>query len=191
MIYFDTAIVESLKSIGCKKGSNFFRYYLKIETKAKSSKVAIVIMKNPAKACIHHLRINRSILGHEKIESDLTINNVIRKLRSYKTIIILNLYALMSSNTKQVKAYYYGRTRRKEKNTLEYIIKVIKINPNAKIFCAWGQQSEIPMREYSKKVYDFFKRSFKQKFDLGEYTNKNSAQWKKLTTIFPEHASKW
>ncbi len=194
MLYFDTKVVNKIQSIGYKSHSKFYRFYLSIETNCLNSDVAIVIMKNPSNACIKNLCINGTINPGQNIESDATINNVIKKLsNAYRDIIVLNLYPIMSPNPKVINRVYQNSNIAKttsayNRNT---IIQTIKQNRKAKIFCAWGQNSSIALNEYADKVCEFLKYCFKKNIPLGEFSSKVTNFWQPLTQIFPPHASKW
>ena len=196
---FDNSCVRHLKSKGFKYNKKCFRFYLEIETNAVTNDIAIVVMKNPAKACIQNLCINRCLTSQDSIESDSTVNNVIKLLKNqYKKIIILNLYPFMHSDTNEVKKIYHckrpvikqliSRTSRRNAFTIK---NTLKANINAKIFCAWGQESNLVLSEYSKIVYKFVRYCFRHHIVLGEFSATNNMLWNPLSSFLPAHGSQW
>ena len=172
---------------------------MEIETNATTNETAIVVMKNPAKACKQNLCINRYLTSQDTIESDSTVNNVIKLLKNqYKKIIILNLYPFMHSDTNEVKKFYrcqrqvikviISKTTQKNLFTIK---NTLKVNRNAKIFCAWGQESNLVLSEYSKIVYKFVRYCFRHHIVLGEFSATNNMLWKPLSSFLPAHGSQW
>ena len=197
---FDTNIVKYIRSTGYKYHRLSFRFYLEIETTAQNNDTAIVIMKNPAKACINHLCINRNLNSKTApVESDATVNHVIQKLgMQYKKIFIVNLYPFMHSHTKAVRRFLdctrkpimHIRSITSRKNKI-MIIQVLKSNRNAKIFCAWGQESNLCASKYAARIYEFVAYCFRYHIQLGEFTSNGNNPWKPLSTFFPTHGSMW
>ena len=176
-----------------------FRFYLEIETTATTNNVAIVVMKNPAKACIQNLCVNRYLTPKDTIESDNTVNNVLKLLgNQYKSIIILNLYPFMHSDTMVVKKFYHCQRpavkriiSKITRKNCSIIKNTLKTNRKAKIFCAWGQESNLNLSEYAETVYKFVTYCFRHHIPLGEYSTSNNLLWKPLLSFLPKHGSKW
>ncbi len=196
MYYIDSKKVKYVKSEGYKCERNSFRFYLELGTFSSVDEVAIVIMKNPAKACLHNL-YGAQNLTNLKIESDSTVNHVIDKLHNnYKKIIILNLYPYMASNTKIANNFLISY---KNKRLCDYVKKrnfytlqnVLKQNVTANIFCAWGKESSLNISMYAEDIYRLVSYCFRNHIKLGEYNRIMPSLWVPLRTFFPSHASKW
>lgn len=196
MYIFDSNKVTHIKSIGFKNNGKSFRFFLEIETTSTVLKTAIIIMKNPAKACMHHLCINKNITPKSRIESDSTVNHIIDKLYThYNRIVVLNLYPYMTSDTSIANKFYSNVDHKKmqdftNKKNRFVVISTLK-QYHADIFCAWGQESSLSVSMYSETIYNFIAYCFRRHIELGEYDSSAQCLWIPLKNIFPVHASKW
>lgn len=99
----------------------------------------------------------------------------------------------MDSQTSIVRQFYHSTSSLIHSTDIRNrctIIDTIKKNSAADIFCAWGQNSNLPIIEYTDRIVDFLGYAYKRHICLYAYDSK-TAQKEKLKTIFPIHASKW
>ncbi|MDD6469203.1 MAG: DUF1643 domain-containing protein [Bacilli bacterium] len=192
MHYFNCNLINKVISVGEKRGNKKFRYKLEIHLSANtSSKTAVVILKNPSKACENNLCISRKPNG--KVASDKTINRVVYILSSnYNRIIVLNLFPIMETNPSEIFNFYssspdfFDHSLAKNRNT---IIDVLKTENEADVICAWGGYSGKNKEDYDKTVFDYLKIIVKYNHKPFEYCPNLGLQ--KLTKFYPIHGCKW
>lgn len=200
MIKYDKGTVINIESSGEKRYINSilntFRFELIIKTSNSSGKKAVVVMKNPASACLNSINFRGNPNKRKQVQSDQTINNVIKCLqKNYEEIVVLNLFPMMSPNPEDIFKNFNSagvptKIETKQLKRNKYVIlNYLKTKNDYDFICAWGTYAKRFERLFNKEVFNFLSSANRYSVKLYEYIPNGNVQ--KLSNLYPIHGKKW